>query len=292
MKKRPVDLVVISDVHLGTYGCHAKELLKYMKSIKPKEVVLNGDIIDVWQFSKRYWPKSHMKVVKLIMQWISKGVKVHYVTGNHDEMLRKFVGFQLGSFSIVNKVLLNLDGQKAWMFHGDVFDVTMQHSKWVAKLGAKGYDFLILLNSMVNFFSKKMGKGPVSMSKKIKNSVKSAVKFINDFEQIAADIAIENNYDYVVCGHIHQPEMRTIKTDKGEIVYLNSGDWIENLTALEYHDSAWKIYSYQEDLQTINEPEDNIPEEEGQVLEQAELFQSLVKEFQVMQTTPEKEFSK
>ena len=292
MKKRPVDLVVISDVHLGTYGCHAKELLKYMKSIKPKEVVLNGDIIDVWQFSKRYWPKSHMKVVKLIMQWISKGVKVHYVTGNHDEMLRKFVGFQLGSFSIVNKVLLNLDGQKAWMFHGDVFDVTMQHSKWVAKLGAKGYDFLILLNSMVNFFSKKMGKGPVSMSKKIKNSVKSAVKFINDFEQIAADIAIENNYDYVVCGHIHQPEMRTIKTDKGEIVYLNSGDWIENLTALEYHDSTWKIYSYQEDLQTINEPEDNIPEEEGQVLEQAELFQSLVKEFQVMQTTPEKEFSK
>ena len=292
MKKRPVDLVVISDVHLGTYGCHAKELLKYMKSIKPKEVVLNGDIIDVWQFSKRYWPKSHMKVVKLIMQWISKGVKVHYVTGNHDEMLRKFVGFQLGSFSIVNKVLLNLDGQKAWMFHGDVFDVTMQHSKWVAKLGAKGYDFLILLNSMVNFFSKKMGKGPVSMSKKIKNSVKSAVKFINDFEQIAADIAIENNYDYVVCGHIHQPEMRTIKTDKGEIVYLNSGDWIENLTALEYHDSTWKIYSYQEDLQTINEPEDNIPEEEGQVLEQAELFQSLVKEFQVIQTTPEKEFSK
>lgn len=292
MKKRPVDLVVISDVHLGTYGCHAKELLKYMKSIKPKEVVLNGDIIDVWQFSKRYWPKSHMKVVKLIMQWISKGVKVYYVTGNHDEMLRKFVGFQLGSFSIVNKVLLNLDGQKAWMFHGDVFDVTMQHSKWVAKLGAKGYDFLILLNSMVNFFSKKMGKGPVSMSKKIKNSVKSAVKFINDFEQITADIAIENNYDYVVCGHIHQPEMRTIKTDKGEIVYLNSGDWIENLTALEYHDSTWKIYSYQEDLQTINEPEDNIPEEEGQVLEQAELFQSLVKEFQVMQTTPEKEFSK
>lgn len=291
MKKRPIDLVVISDVHLGTYGCRAKELLKYMKSIKPKEVVLNGDIIDIWQFSKRYWPKSHMKVIKLIMQWISKGVKVHYVTGNHDEMLRKFVGFQLGSFSIVNKVLLNLDGQKAWIFHGDVFDVTMQHSKWAAKLGAKGYDFLILLNSVVNFFSKKMEKGPVSMSKKIKNSVKSAVKFINNFEQIAADIAIENNYDYVVCGHIHQPEMRTIKTDKGEIVYLNSGDWIENLTALEYHNSEWKLYSYQEDLQTINEPEDNTPEE-GQVLEQAELFQSLVKEFQVIQTTSEKEFSK
>ena len=174
MKKRPVDLVVISDVHLGTYGCHAKELLKYLKSIRPKQVVLNGDIIDVWQFSKRYWPKSHMKVVKLLMEWVSKGVKVHYITGNHDEMLRKFVGFTLGSFSIENKIVLDLHGKKAWMFHGDVFDVTMQHSKWLAKLGAVGYDFLILLNRAINTLSKKMGKGPVSMSKNIKNGVKSA----------------------------------------------------------------------------------------------------------------------
>ena len=244
MKKRPVDIVVISDVHLGTYGCHAKELLKYLKSIKPKEVILNGDIIDIWQFSKRYWPKSHMKVIKLIMEWISKGVKVHYITGNHDEMLRKFVGFKLGSFTIVNKVLLTVDDKKMWFFHGDVFDVTMQHSKWIAKLGAKGYDLLIVLNRMVNSVSKKFGKGPVSMSKKIKNSVKSAVKFINNFEQIAADIAIENEYDYVVCGHIHQPEMREIKTAKGEVMYLNSGDWIENLTALEYNNSEWVLYKY------------------------------------------------
>lgn len=112
MKKRPVDIVVISDVHLGTYGCHAKELLKYLKSIKPKQVVLNGDIIDIWQFSKRYWPKAHMKVVKYLMELIGQGVKVHYVTGNHDEMLRKFVGFELGSFAIKNKLILNILGLK------------------------------------------------------------------------------------------------------------------------------------------------------------------------------------
>ena len=277
MKKRPVDIVVISDVHLGTYGCHAKELLKYLKSIKPKEVILNGDIIDVWQFKKRYWPKAHMKVVKLIMEWISKGVKVHYITGNHDEMLRKFVGFKLGSFTIVNKVLLTVDAKKMWFFHGDVFDVTMQHSKWIAKLGAQGYDLLIILNRAVNFISKKMGKGPVSMSKKIKNSVKSAVKFINNFEQIAADIAIENEYDYVVCGHIHQPEVREIRNDKGSVIYLNSGDWIENLTALEYNNSKWSLYNYQEELLDIN-----YEEEETEVLEKNELFESLVKEFQIL----------
>ena len=279
MKKRPVDIVVISDVHLGTYGCHAKELLNYLKSIKPKEVILNGDIVDIWQFSKHYWPKSHMKVVKLLMEWIAKGTPVHYITGNHDELLRKFSGSRMGSLNIVNKMIMPLHGEKAWIFHGDVFDVTMQHSKWVAKLGAKGYDFLILLNRAINYISKKMGKGPISMSKKIKNGVKSAVKFINDFEQIAADIAIENGYEYVICGHIHQPEIRKITTDKGEVTYLNSGDWIENLTALEYMDGKWSLYSYLEDHNVINHIEDII--EETSVLEKGELFQSLLEEFKV-----------
>ena len=279
MKKRPVDIVVISDVHLGTYGCHAKELLKYLKSIKPKEVILNGDIVDIWQFSKRYWPKSHMKVVKLLMEWVAKGTPVHYITGNHDELLRKFSGSSMGSLSIVNKMVMPLHGEKAWIFHGDVFDVTMQHSKWVAKLGAKGYDFLILLNRAINYISKKMGRGPISMSKKIKNGVKSAVKFINDFEQIAADIAIENGYEYVICGHIHQPEIRKIKTEKGEVTYLNSGDWIENLTALEYTKGKWRLYSYLEDHNVINYIEDII--EETSVLEKGELFQSLLEEFRI-----------
>ncbi|MGS0525881.1 UDP-2,3-diacylglucosamine diphosphatase [Zobellia nedashkovskayae] len=247
-------MVVISDIHLGTYGCHAKELIQYLKSINPKQVVLNGDIVDIWQFNKRYWPKSHMKVVKLLMECITKGVKVHYITGNHDEMMRKFSGFNLGSFSIVNKLVLPVHGKKAWIFHGDVFDVTMQHSKWLAKLGAIGYDTLILINSAVNFCYKKLGKGPVSMSKKIKNSVKSAVKFINNFEQTAADIAIENEFDYVICGHIHQPEIKSIKTDNGSVMYLNSGDWIENLTALEYVKGEWTLYRYEDDkhIQTNN----------------------------------------
>ena len=280
MKKRPVDIVVISDVHLGTYGCHAKELLSYLKSIRPKQVVLNGDIIDIWQFSKRYWPKSHMKVVKIVMEWIANGVKVHYITGNHDEMLRKFVGLRLGSFSIENKVVLNLHGKKAWIFHGDVFDVTMQHSKWIAKLGALGYDFLILLNRAVNYISKKLGKGPVSMSKRIKNGVKSAIKFISDFENTAADIAIENEFDYVVCGHIHQPEIKKIVTEKGTVVYLNSGDWIENLTALEYHKARWKIYHYSED--TFMATRDIEEADPMEILEKNELFARLMQEFNGM----------
>lgn len=273
-KKRKVDLVVLSDIHLGTYGCQSKELLNYMNSIKPKMVVLNGDIIDMWQFSKRYWPKSHMQVVHKIINWVSKGVKVYYITGNHDEMLRKFEGFKMGKLSIENKLVLNLDGKKTWIFHGDVFDVTMQHSKWLTRLGSHGYDLLILINAFCNWVSVKMGKGKISLSKNIKNSVKSAVKFINDFEKTAADIAISNGYDYVLCGHIHQPEMKTITTPHGQVEYLNSGDWIENLTALEYNNKAWTLYKY--NPEEFNEKGDEHEEDKLVLMENNQIFQEML----------------
>ena len=279
--KRTVDILVISDVHLGTYGCHAEELLHYLKSIKPKLVILNGDIIDVWQFSKSYWPKSHMKVVRHLLGWVGKGVKTYYITGNHDEMLRKFAGLKMGSLRLVNKVVLNLpDNKKAWFFHGDVFDVTMQHSKWLAKLGAVGYDTLILINRFVNFLSEKVfKKGKISFSKKIKNSVKSAVKFINNFEQTSADIAISNQYDYVVCGHIHHPELTLKSNPYGSVLYLNSGDWVENLSALEYCNGEWKIFRYKE----MEEIDQHLPEEENSDdLTNNEIFDNLLREFNLM----------
>lgn len=267
--KREVDLVVISDVHLGTYGCHAEELLRYLKSIKPKTLILNGDIIDIWQFSKHYWPDAHMKVIKQIVSMMSKGVNVYYLTGNHDEMLRKFSDFRIGTFRLMDKIVLDLNGKKAWFFHGDVFDVTMQHSKWLAKLGGLGYDVLIVLNRAANYVSEKiLGRGKISLSKKIKNSVKSAVSFISNFEKTASDIAIENKYHFVVCGHIHQPEIKKIETEKGSVTYLNSGDWVENLTALEYHENVWRLYIYNpNDL-----PQENILENIEQEMELEEVF--------------------
>lgn len=244
MTKREVDLVVISDVHLGTYGCHAKELLNYLKSIKPKTIILNGDIIDIWQFSKSYWPDSHMKVVRRIMKLLSDGTRVYYLTGNHDEMLRKFSDLQIGNFYLADKLVLKLEDKEAWFFHGDIFDVTMQHSKWLAKLGAIGYDTLILINSFVNWCLTVMKREKMSFSKRIKASFKNAVKFINDFEITAAELAVDKGYTYVVCGHIHQPEFKTIETERGNVLYLNSGDWVENLSALEYHEGKWSLYKY------------------------------------------------
>lgn len=241
---RKVDIVVISDVHLGTYGCQAKELLHYLKSVQPKQLIINGDFIDIWQFKKSYFPKSHLKIIKKIIDFANKGTEVTYIIGNHDEFLRRFSNVSFGNIALVNKKTLELDNKKAWFFHGDVFDASVQHSKWIAKLGGWGYDLLIRLNVLSNWILVQLGREKYSFSKKIKNNVKKAVRFIGDFEKTASELAIENNFDYVICGHIHQPQIREIKTKNGRCTYLNSGDWIENLTALEYHNSKWTLFTY------------------------------------------------
>jgi UDP-2,3-diacylglucosamine pyrophosphatase LpxH len=260
LKKRKVELVVISDTHLGTYGSHAKELFKYLSSIKPETLVLNGDIIDIWQFRKSYFPKSHLKVLQKIMSFASKGTKVYYITGNHDEMLRKFSDFTMGDFSLVDKLVLELDDKKAWIFHGDVFDASVNHAKWIAKLGGLGYDYLILINRFFNWILNKLGREPYSFSKKIKASVKKAVKHISDFEETAAELAIENHYDYVLCGHIHEPRIEKKENKNGSTLYLNSGDWVENLTALEYNKKRWRLRKYDESFYT--KYDESNPEEE------------------------------
>lgn len=238
-------IVVISDIHLGTYGSHAKELVAYLKSINPQYILLNGDIIDMWNFSKRYFPNSHLEVLKQLLDMATRGVQIKYITGNHDELLRRYTDLSLGNIEIIDKLVMEIDGKKVWIFHGDVFDNTTQgKAKLIAKLGGKGYDLLILINRAINYILSKLGRPRVSISQRVKNGVKGAVKFINNFEQVITDIAIEKGYDYVICGHIHKPEIRTHAHGKGTTTYMNSGDWVENLSALEYSDGIWSIYQH------------------------------------------------
>lgn len=253
MQKREIQVSVISDLHLGTFGCHANDIVRYLKEINPKILVLNGDIIDIWQFRKKYFPPAHMQVIREILKMMESGTLVYYITGNHDEALRKYSGTRVGNLLLDDKLVLELDGKKTWIFHGDVFDATTKGSaKIIAKLGGQGYDFLIWLNHWSNKLLTFLGREKMSFSKKIKNSVKKAVSWIADFEQTAAELAIEKGFDYVVCGHIHQPQMRTITNEKGSVIYLNSGDWIENLTALEYNAREWNIHYFKPQKNQVN----------------------------------------
>lgn len=244
--KRELDIVIISDVHLGTYGCHAKELLNYLKSIKVGTLILNGDFIDIWQFRKHYFPKEHMQVIQRILKMAANGTKVYYITGNHDDALRRYSDFSSGNIHLRDKLVLKLKGKNYWIFHGDVFDIFIKYSPFIAKLGGKGYDWLIMINRWVNKIRNMMGRPSMSFAKRIKYSVKEAIKFVDDFEDTAIRLAAEQDYDYVVCGHIHRPQMRTVDVKDKKVIYLNSGDWVESLTSLEYKWGSWSIYEYDE----------------------------------------------
>lgn len=251
--KREIDIVILSDTHLGTYGCHAKELLNYLESIKVGTLVLNGDFIDMWQFRKRYFPKEHMQVIQRILKMAAQGTRVYYITGNHDDALRRYSDFSSGNIHLRDKLVLQLKGKSYWIFHGDIFDVFIKYSPFISRLGGKSYDWLILFNRFINNIRAAFGMPRMSIAKRVKNRVKEAIKFISDFEDTAIQLAAEQKYDYVVCGHIHRPQMRTVETKGRKVTYLNSGDWIENLTALEYKWDNWSIYEYDEvDYDLVN----------------------------------------
>jgi UDP-2,3-diacylglucosamine pyrophosphatase LpxH len=273
---RKMDVAVISDTHLGIYGSKAKELLKYLKGIDPQILVLNGDIIDVWQFSKSYFPKSHFRVIRQILKMMEKGTRVHYLVGNHDEVLRRFVGLKMGNFSIDNKLVLNMKGKQTWIFHGDVFDVIMHHSKWLARLGAHGYGLLTLLNKSVNFILRVFGQRRLSLSGKVKDAVKGKKNISTQFEKLVTDLAIRKNYDYVICGHIHRPEVKEVQTANGSTVYLNSGDWVDHCTALEFYQSKWHLKVVGPDL--TDTADDNDTDEEVDVFSKTHLFKMMYRD--------------
>lgn len=245
MNRRPVDVVVISDLHLGTYASRAPEFLAYLKSISPRLLILNGDIIDGWQFSKHYFPAAHMAVIQEIFSLLSNGTRVIYITGNHDDMLRRYSDLQLGNFQLTDKVVIEINDKMTWVFHGDVFDHTTKgQAKFWGKLGSNGYATLLGFNKLINWFMKLAGREKVSLSKKVMQQFNKKIVKIDEFETMVAELAIEKGYSCVICGHIHQPSKRVITTERGSVTYLNSGDWVEHLTALEYHDNEWNIYTH------------------------------------------------
>ncbi len=253
MNRRSLDIVVISDVHLGTYECHAKELLKYLRSIKPGILVLNGDFIDTAQLRRESFPKTHMQVICEVINLSVTGTNVYYITGNRDDLMRRFSEFSTSTISLRDKLVLQLKDRKYWIFHGDVFDASLRVSPWLTRLGSTGYNMLLRTNRLINKFRRWLGKDRMSYAGKIKTGVKQAVQFVQQFEKLATRLAAEQGYDSVICGHIHQPVIKDLQHEGKTVMYMNSGDWVENLTALEYRWGNWSLYEYDElDFNYVN----------------------------------------
>lgn len=234
--------IFISDVHLGTKFSQADLLLNFLKNTESENLFLVGDIIDGWAIRRKFkWYQSHSNVVQRILKIAKKGTKVHFITGNHDEFIRPFVPLILGdSLEVTNEMTYKaLDGKKYLITHGDFFDMVTMTKKWLAVLGDYGYDLILHLNLvLMKVFKLFKIKTKWSLSKFIKDNVKKSVSFINDYENILSTYAKKNNYDGVICGHIHKAEIRTIN----DIHYINCGDWVESCSAIvETFDGKWEM---------------------------------------------------
>ncbi len=249
--------IVISDIHLGSKGAKAKEISEFLKESHCEKLILNGDIIDGWQLKKGgTWKKKHTGFIRAVLKMIEKSdTEVIYIRGNHDDFLDQILPLRIGKqFSIRRDYLLESNGKKFFICHGDIFDNITKNMKWLAYIGDIGYNFLLWLNKWYNKYRESKGKPYYSLSQEIKQKVKAAVNYISDFEEKLADLAKARGADGIICGHIHKPEIKEIKG----IQYMNSGDWVESLSALvETLEGEWKlIYPFSE--QTINKNDSTI----------------------------------
>lgn len=247
MTKRKVEIVVISDVHLGTFGSRATELMLYLESVEPETLIINGDLIDIWQFRKRYFPKSHLAILQKIINLTSNGVTTYFLPGNHDDLIRKFGDFSIGNFHVQNELILNINNQKVWFHHGDKYDASVRNQS-LAAFGGYLYEHLILVENLFNRFLKLFKIKPFQIAKKIKMFSKRMSKKSSNFELKAFQESIEKGCDIMICGHVHKPQKRIFENKNGKILYLNSGDWVENLSALEYNSGEWKVLDFDETL--------------------------------------------
>jgi UDP-2,3-diacylglucosamine pyrophosphatase LpxH len=240
-----IKTLVISDIHLGTKGSRAKELVRFLKQFKCNNLILNGDIIDGWQLRKSgKWKKKHTRFFRRILAMIEEdNTQVYYLRGNHDDFLDQVMPFKMGNLHIVNDLVYESNTKKYYIIHGDIFDTITRNFRWIAKLGDMGYTFLLWFNRMYNFYRRKNGLPYFSLSQLVKSKVKTAVSYIDDFETQLSDIAKAKNCDGVICGHIHQPANKML----GDIHYMNSGDWVESLSALvEDFNGEWNLIYYSE----------------------------------------------
>lgn len=234
--------IIVSDLHLGTKDSKAEEFIEFIENHPTDLLILNGDIVDGWALNRgTKWKKPHTKVISKLLQ-LSNKTRIIWIRGNHDEFIQEFIGTHLGAIEIREDYKLDINNtmESYYIFHGDVIDVFITKYKWLSKIGAVGYDFALWLNRVYNTYRKWRKLPYQSISQKIKGGVKVATNYINDFETTALSMAEKKGCHGVICGHIHQPADRMINGHR----YLNSGDWIENMSAICI-DNIGKIYLYE-----------------------------------------------
>ena len=226
----------ISDVHLGWKPCQADRLLHFLRHHEADRWYLVGDFVDGWMLKRSwFWPQAHNDVVQKMLRIVRKGAHVTCVPGNHDDFLSHFLHLQFGGITIVPEAMhVTADGRTLWILHGDAFDSIVHYAPWLASVGNNGYDFMIVVGRCLNYLRRILGCREWSLAGYVKGRVKNIMKFTADYEHALAQQAKKRNADGVVCGHIHKAEIREVEG----VFYYNTGDWVENCTALVEHDDG------------------------------------------------------
>lgn len=248
--------IIVSDVHLGTKGSKSKEIARFLKQFRCDNLILNGDIIDGWQLKKSgSWKRKHTRFFNRVLKMMeSQSTNVYYLRGNHDDFLDQILPLQIGRLQILADMTYESNGKTYFITHGDVFDSITTNLRWIAYLGDVGYTFLLWLNRVVNYYRYKKGLPYFSLSQFVKGKVKQAVSYVDDYETELAKMAKAKGCDGIICGHIHKAENRMIDG----VHYLNSGDWVETMSALaEDHEGNWElIYFNQIDFKKMDTPQE------------------------------------
>lgn len=234
-------IAVISDVHLGTDQCMAAELIGYLDSVQPETLIVNGDLFDMTHHNPRAWGPVHLGLIQRLLELAGAGTTVYYVTGNHDHLLRHYSGLVMGPVKLVDHLELELDDRRYLVTHGDIFDMMTCSSPWLRHVGGWLYERVMRCGNLFNRLRRILGLRPFSLASFVKQHI-AGERFVRRFVEGAAAHAVRHGYDGIVCGHIHAPGTEFVATDEGEVEYLNSGDWVEHATALEYDAGAWRLH--------------------------------------------------
>jgi len=258
--------VVLSDIHLGTSFSKTIEVAEFLRSVDCNRLILNGDIIDGWHLKKKSfnsWEKKHTLFFRIIMKMMENfGTEVIYVRGNHDDFLDNLVPIDFYNLKVMKDFVHESHGKRYFVTHGDIFDHVTSNMKWLSKLGDTGYTLLLHINKWYNQYRTMRGKSYYSFAQEVKQKVKSAVSYISDFEKSLVDLAKTKHCDGIICGHIHHPENKHY----GDIHYLNSGDWIDSLSAaVEDEQGEWQIIFYDKELADKQKEKAFLSEEEAKL---------------------------
>jgi UDP-2,3-diacylglucosamine pyrophosphatase LpxH len=221
--KRKIDIVVLSDLHLGMRNSSTKTLLNYLKSIKPNILILTGNILNIKNL--KHLSADQLKIINRFLKLLANGTRIYYLTGETDAALRRFSDFSCGNFFLRDQLLLQLGDKRYWFLNGDTY------MKQISFLESCGHN-------LKQFFG-------------FKTNTK-------DFEkQLIAQTKLQG-YNAVVCGYSKSPKM----VEQDGIYYMNCGDWVENQTALEYEFGAWRLYKYDADDFELTNPKLTVYQED------------------------------